>query len=212
MTTTAPARPSAGAALAPLTRQTLAGLRMLLLLTLVTGLLYPMAVTGIAQVSMRWQANGSLLADDGSRVTSVQDSIGSSLIGQDFTGARWFHSRPSAAGWDTRASAGSNLGPLNPDLLAAVEARRAAVAAEERVDPASVPADALTASASGLDPDISPEYARLQVARVARENGLAEADVAALVDDSIVGRDLGFLGEPRVDVLRLNLALARMIT
>lgn len=208
------ARQSVGSALAPFARQSLAGLRVLLLLTVVTGLLYPLAVTGAAQLTMRWQADGSLLAADGSRVTAVEDSIGSSLIGQDFTGSQWFHSRPSAAGdgWDTRASAGSNLGPLSPDLLATVEERRAAVATEEGVDPAAVPADAVTASASGLDPDISPAYARLQVARVARENGLPEADVAALVESSIVGRDLAVLGEPRVNVLRLNLEVRRMTT
>jgi K+-transporting ATPase ATPase C chain len=211
--TTAPARPSVPAALAPLGHQALAGLRVLLALTVVLGLAYPLAVTGVAQATMRWQANGSLLAADGARVSAPADCVGSSLVGQDFTGARWFHTRPSAAGdgWDALASAGSNLGPLDPGLLATVEQRRAAVAAEEGVAPADVPPDAVTASASGLDPDISPAYARLQVARVARENGLPEADVAALVERSIVGRDLGILGEPRVNVLRLDLAVQKMV-
>ncbi|WP_028049737.1 potassium-transporting ATPase subunit KdpC [Cellulomonas sp. URHD0024] len=193
-------------------RQTWAGLRVLLVLTLVLGVVYPLAVTGVSQVALRWQANGSLVAADGSRVTSPSESVGSLLIGQQFEGAQWFHPRPSVAGdgYDTLASAGSNLGPLNPDLVVTIDRRRAAIAAAEDVDPALVPPDALTASASGLDPDISPAYARLQVARVARENGLSTADVQALVDQATVGRDLGVLGEPRVDVLRLNLVLRTM--
>ena len=193
-------------------RQTWAGLRVLIVLTLVLGVVYPLAVTGVAQVALRWQANGSLVAADGSRVSSRDEAVGSLLIGQRFEGARWFHPRPSAAGdgYDTLASGGSNLGPLNADLVATIEQRRAEVAAEEGVDPALVPPDALTASASGLDPDISPAYARLQVARVARENGLSVDAVRALVERTTVGADLGVLGEPRVDVLRLNLAVRTM--
>jgi len=193
-------------------RQTWAGLRVLIVLTLVLGVVYPLAVTGVAQVALRWQANGSLVAADGSRVSSRDEAVGSLLIGQRFEGARWFHPRPSAAGdgYDTLASGGSNLGPLNADLVATIEQRRAEVAAEEGVDPALVPPDALTASASGLDPDISPAYARLQVARVARENGLSVDAVRALVEQTTVGADLGVLGEPRVDVLRLNLAVRTM--
>lgn len=120
--------------------------------------------------------------------------------------------RPSVAGdgYDTLASAGSNLGPNNPDLVATITEHRASVAAAEGVEPAAVPPDAVTASASGLDPEISPQYARLQVDRVARENGLPRDRVAALVEAHVVGRDLGFLGEPRVNVLRLNLALRTM--
>ena len=145
-------------------------------------------------------------------MTSRDDAVGSLLIGQAFDGPEWFHPRPSAAGdgYDTLASAGSNLGPLNEDLLAAVEERRTAVADAEGIEPADVPVDALTASGSGLDPDISPAYAQLQVARVARERGLSKDEVRALVDDATVGRDLGVLGEPRVNVLRLNLALQTM--
>jgi len=193
-------------------RQTWAGLRVLIVLTLLLGVAYPLAVTGVAQVALRWQANGSLVAADGSRVTSPDRAVGSLLIGQQFEGPQWFHPRPSVAGdgYDTLASAGSNLGPLNPDLVATIEERRAEIAAAEGVEPSLVPPDALTASASGLDPDISPSYARLQVARVARENGLTVDAVQALVDETTVGSDLGVLGEPRVDVLRLNLALRTM--
>ncbi|WP_421740506.1 potassium-transporting ATPase subunit KdpC [Cellulomonas sp.] len=193
-------------------RQTWAGLRVLLVLTVLLGFVYPLAVTGIAQVAFPWQANGSLVASTGERVTSRDDAVGSLLIGQASDGPEWFHPRPSAAGdgYDTLASAGSNLGPLNKDLLAVVEERRAAVADAEGVDPADVPVDALTASGSGLDPDSSPEYAQLQVARVARERGLSQDEVRELVDDTTVGRDLGVLGEPRVNVLRLNLALQTM--
>ena len=193
-------------------RQSWAGLRVLLVLTVLLGLVYPLAVTGVSQVLFRWQANGSLVSASGERVTRPDDSAGSLLIGQRFDGPRWFHPRPSAAGdgYDTLASAGSNLGPLNADLLATVEERRAEVAEQEGVDPATVPADALTASASGLDPDISPAYAELQAARVARERGISLHDVRALIDATAVGRDLAVLGEPRVNVLRLNLALETM--
>lgn len=195
-------------------RQTWAGLRVLLVLTVLLGFAYPLAVTGVAQVAFPWQANGSLVSSTGERVTSRDDAAGSLLVGQRFDGPEWFHPRPSAAGdgYDTLASAGSNLGPLNEDLLATVDERRAAVADEEGVDPADVPVDALTASGSGLDPDVSPQYAQLQVARVARERGLSTDEVRALVDDATVGRDLGVLGEPRVNVLRLNLALHTMGT
>ncbi|MEZ0446951.1 potassium-transporting ATPase subunit KdpC [Cellulomonas sp. ICMP 17802] len=193
-------------------RQSWAGLRVLLVLTVLLGVAYPLAVTGVAQLAMPWQANGSLVSSSGERVTSRGDAVGSVLVGQSFGGPQWFHPRPSAAGdgYDTLASAGSNLGPLNADLVAAIEERRATVAALEGVDPADVPADALTASGSGLDPDISPAYAHLQAARVAREHGVPVGSVEALVDRLTVGRDLGFLGEPRVNVLRLNLALQTM--
>lgn len=205
---------AAGSDTVAFVRQTWAGLRVLLVLTVLLGLVYPLAVTGIAQVAFPWQANGSLVSSTGERVTSRDDAAGSLLVGQRFDGPEWFRPRPSAAGdgYDTLASAGSNLGPLNEDLLATVEGRRAAVADEEGVDPADVPVDALTASGSGLDPDVSPQYAQLQVARVARERGLSTDEVRALVDDATVGRDLGVLGEPRVNVLRLNLALHTMGT
>jgi K+-transporting ATPase ATPase C chain len=193
--------------LATLTRHSMAGLRMLLAFTLVTGLAYPLATTAVGQVAFPWQANGSLVQSDGARTTSRSDAVGSSLIAQGFTGEEYFHPRPSAGEYDTLASGGSNLGPLNPDLVAAIEERKAAVAAENGVAPADVPADAVTASGSGLDPHISPEYAAIQVARVAEARGLSVADVEAAVAAHTAGRDLGVLGEPRVNVLDLNLAL-----
>jgi len=206
---------SLGASAVLFTRQSWAGARVLLALTLLLGVVYPLVVTGVGQLAFPWQANGSLLTATGERATSISGNgvvVGSALIGQTFEGPEWFHPRPSVAGdgYDTLASAGSNLGPLNPDLLATVEERRASVAAEDGVSPAAVPADALTASSSGLDPDISPAYARLQVARIAETRGLPADTVAALVEDSTRGRTLRVLGEPRVNVLRLNLALATM--
>ena len=201
---------STGADTVSFARQSWAGLRVLLVLTVLLGLAYPLAVTGVSQLLLRWPANGSLVTASGEHVTTTDDAVGSLLIGQSFDDPQWFHPRPSAAGdgYDTRASAGSNLGPLNPDLVATIDERRAAVSDEEGVDAVDVPADAITASASGLDPDISPAYAELQVPRVARERGLSEEQVRALVATATAGRDLGVLGEPRVDVLRLNLALA----
>ena len=182
-------------------RQSLAGLLLLLTFTLTLGLGYPLVMTGVAQVAFHSQANGSLVKHQGK-------DVGSSLIGQDFTGTRWFHSRPSAPGYDALASAGSNLGPNSPDLLKAVQKARAQVAQENGVAPSTVPPDAVTSSGSGLDPHISTAYADLQVARVARARGLSVTDVQQLVDDHTQGRILGFLGEPRVNVLELNLALA----
>jgi len=182
-------------------RQSLAGLRLLLLLTVVLGLAYPMAVYGVGRLVPE-RADGSMLTVDGS-------VVGSRLIGQAFDGDEWFLPRPSVAGdgYDPLASGASNLGPENPDLLATVTERRQEVADREGVDPSAVPADAVTASGSGLDPDISPEYARLQVDRVARARGLDPDAVRQLVDDHVQGRDLGFLGAPRVNVLELNAAL-----
>jgi K+-transporting ATPase ATPase C chain len=187
-------------------------LRAMLAFTAVLGLAYPIAVTLVGQVALPAQANGSLARDADGEV------VGSAFIGQSFTDAageplpEWFQSRPSAAGdgYDGGASGGSNLGPENEDLVVAIAERQAAVAALEGVDEVDVPADAVTASASGLDPHISPEYALLQVERVAEARGLDEADVRALVDDLIQAPDLGFLGSPTVNVLSLNLALAEM--
>ncbi|WP_275007105.1 potassium-transporting ATPase subunit KdpC [Promicromonospora iranensis] len=193
--------------LATLTRHSLAGLRMLLAFTLVTGLAYPLAMTAVGQVAFPWQANGSLVRSDGAPTTSRSDAVGSALVAQGFTGAEYFHPRPSAGAYDTLASGGSNLGPLNPDLVASIEGRKAAVATEDGVTAADVPPDAVTASASGLDPHISPAYAAIQVERVARARGLSDAAVADLVARHTAGRDLGVLGEARVNVLELNLAL-----
>lgn len=200
---------TAASDLAALTRHSLAGLRILLALTLLTGLAYPLALTAVGQVAFPWQANGSLVRSDGARTTDRSEAVGSALVAQGFAGEEYFQPRPSAAGdgYDTLASAGSNLGPLNPDLVATIEERKAAVAALEGVDPADVPADAVTASASGLDPHISPAYAAIQVARVAEARGLPVADVEHAVAEHTAGRDLGVLGEPRVNVLELNLAL-----
>ena len=182
-------------------RQTLAGLRVLLAFTVVFGLAYPLLMTGVGQVAFHSQANGSLVQLQGK-------DVGSSLIGQEFTGDQWFHSRSSAGGYDALASGGTNLGPNSPDLTKAVDAARVAIAKEDGVAPADVPPDAVTSSGSGLDPDISPAYADIQVARVAQARGLGVDQVQQLVDDYTRSRNLGFLGEPRVNVLELNLALA----
>jgi K+-transporting ATPase ATPase C chain len=186
----------------------LVALRAMLVLTVILGVAYPLLVTGLGRL-MPARADGSFVTDADGTV------VGSSLIGQSFTDAdgeplaQYFQSRPSAAGagYDAGASSGSNLGPENPDLVAAIEERRAAVADLEGVDPAAVPVDALTASASGLDPHISPEYAELQVPRVARERGLPADEVRALVRAATTGPDLGYLGQAGVNVLELNLSL-----
>lgn len=181
-------------------RQLLTGLRALLVLTVVVGIAYPVVVWGVGQLALAHQANGSLIVRDG-------HVAGSSRIGQTFTGNAWFVSRPSAADYDAQASGGSNLGPSEPDLLTSITKCRAAVARQDGVAPQAVPAEAVTASASGLDPYISPAYAQIQVARVARAHGLSAQQMQALVDAHTSGRILGFLGEPRVNVLELNLAL-----
>ena len=186
-------------------RQYGAAVRTLLLLTVLLGLAYPLVMTGIAQVGFTGSADGSLVHEGGR-------TVGSDLIGQSFTGdPTYFQSRPSAAGtgYDPLSTSASNLGPENMDLVKAVEQRRAAAAKLDGIPPAEVPADALQASGSGLDPHISPAYAREQVSRVARERGLSEIWVRTLVSEHTQGRILGFLGEPRVNVLELNLALDR---
>lgn len=186
-------------------RQLFPALVVFLALTLLTGIVYPLAVTGIAQLAFPGHANGSLIERSG-RV------VGSRLIGQKFGGARYFQPRPSAAGggYDAMASAPSNLGPTNPTLIEAVRARAARYRRENGLAKgARVPVDALTASGSGLDPDISPENARLQARRVARARRLPLERVLALVRKYTDGRSLGFLGEPGVNVLELNLTLDR---
>jgi K+-transporting ATPase ATPase C chain len=190
--------------------QLLAGLRALLLLTVLCGVAYPLLVTGIAQAAFNHKADGSLLEQDGV-------VIGSSLLGQSFADADgninpvYFQSRPSAVSYvtpDVGTSGASNLGPTNPDLLASIQERADAYRAENGLAAdAEVPVDAVTASASGLDPQISETNARLQATRVAEARGMTLDAVLALVDDHIDGRSLGVFGEPGVNVLGLNLAL-----
>lgn len=190
-------------------RQARTGLGLLLAATVVLGLLYPLLVFGIGRLTPG-RADGQILSSasvDGGK------PFGSAIIGQQFTGNEWFWPRPSAAGkdgYDPTASGASNLGPESSDLLKAVEERRATLAAADGTAPADVAPDALTASGSGLDPDISPEYARQQVARVAAARGLSEQQVASLVAAHTEGRQLGFVGEPVVNVLELNLALTKL--
>ncbi|MBC2876733.1 MULTISPECIES: potassium-transporting ATPase subunit KdpC [Streptomyces] len=199
-----------------------AGLRALLVLTLVCGVIYPLVVTGLAQLAFHDKANGSEVKVDGK-------SVGSALLGQSYTldkkdkdgnplpDPKFFQPRPSAAGPNTEntrynllVSGASNLAADSKVLLESVEKRRADVAAFNGVSPSAVPVDALTASASGVDPDISPAYARLQAARVAKANGLSAGAVERLVKDHTDGRQLGFMGEERVNVLKLNVALKEL--
>jgi potassium-transporting ATPase KdpC subunit len=193
-------------------RQHLVALRALLVLTVIVGALYPLAITGVAQAVFHDQANGSMVKLNGT-------TVGSSLIGQNFLDSKgnplpkYFQPRPSAAGkdgYDPTSTSASNLGPNNPDLVKAINDRRAAIAAFDGVAPASVPPDAVTASGSGLDPHISPAYAYEQVNRVAKARNLDPSAVRAIVKAHVQGRVLGFLGEPRVNVLQVNLALDRL--
>ncbi|TCN29317.1 K+-transporting ATPase ATPase C chain [Kribbella orskensis] len=198
--------------------------RALAVFTIGLGVIYPLAMTGAAQALFNDNANGSIVQVHGKDVAS--DLIGQAYTKQatkdgkpevDADGAPvmvadplWFQTRPSAVDYDAMGSAASQLGPNNADLLAAVQERRKAVADLEGVDPAQVPPDAVTASGSGLDPQISPAYAALQVDRVARERGLEVTMVKQLVKDNTQGRTFGFLGEPRVNVVTLNNDLAAL--
>lgn len=184
-------------------------LTMLLAFTVITGVLYPLAVTGIAQVVFPRQANGSLIVIDGK-------TYGSELIGQQFDDPKYFWGRLSATGTfaynafnadDLTGSSGSNYGPLNPALLEMVQARVDALKSADPNNTAPIPVDLVTASGSGLDPHISVAAALYQVHRVAAARGMSAADVQSLIDEYTDGRQFGFLGEPRVNVLRLNLAL-----
>ncbi|MGC4937183.1 K(+)-transporting ATPase subunit C [Kribbella sp. DT2] len=193
--------------------------RAMVALTVLLGVLYPLAMTGAAQALFPGNANGSVIKIDGKEV-------GSDLIGQSYTldtgqkdadgnavmapDPQWFQTRPSAVDYDGAGSSASQLGPNNADLLKLIEQRRADVAKVEGVDPAQVPADAVTAGGSGLDPHISPAYAALQVQRVARERGLDVSKVQELVRDNTKGRSLGFLGEATVNVVTLNRDLAEL--
>jgi K+-transporting ATPase ATPase C chain len=192
-------------------RQYWVAVRAMIVLTVLLGVVYPLAMTGAGQLIMPGRANGSPVKADG-RV------VGSSLIGQSFTDAKgrplaqWFQSRPSAAGagYDANASGASNLGPDNPALTEAIDARKHRIERLDGAGAASIPPDAVTASGSGLDPDISPGYALLQVPAVAEARGIAQSRVESLVKSRIQGRDLGYLGEPTVNVLQLNLALSQL--
>ena len=207
----------------PALRQLGAALRALLTLTIILGLAYPLVMTGIAQAAFPGNAGGSLVTRDGRTVGSdligqtftrpviadgqpQQDADGNSVVEPDLA---YFQSRPSAAGtgYDPTSTSASNLGPENEELIAAVKQRRAQAAELDGVAPSQVAPDALLASGSGIDPHISPAYAQQQTARVARERGLTEAEVRNLVVEHTQGRVLGVLGEARVNVLRLNLAL-----
>lgn len=176
---------------------------LLLLMTVITGVLYPLVATGLAQLVFPHQANGSLIVKDGK-------PIGSMLIGQSFTDPKYFWGRPSATTPQADNginSGGSNLGPTNPALTDAVKQRIAALRAADPGNTAPVPVDLVTASGSGLDPEISPAAAQYQLARVVRVRGLSTAQVQVLVNEYTSGRQLGVFGEPRVNVLQLNLAL-----
>jgi K+-transporting ATPase ATPase C chain len=196
-------------------RQHVAALRGLLLFTVICGIIYPVVMFGVAQVAFHHQANGSLVSYKG-------QVVGSSLLCQEFVDAKgnplpqYFQPRPSDAvnaevktdyGCDPGFSAASNLGPDNPVLVQLIKQRQKQISSFDHVKISSIPPDAVTASASGLDPDISPAYAYLQVNRVAAARHVSASAVRALVTQSVRGRNLGFLGEPRVDVLTLNIAL-----
>lgn len=184
-------------------RQVRPAFMMLLILTVITGVIYPLVVTGIAQVVFPHQANGSLITINGK-------TYGSELIGQQFSDPKYFWGRLSDTGgfpYNAAASSGSNYGPLNPALMKAVQDRVKALKAADPDNTLPIPVDLVTASGSGLDPDISVAAALYQVHRVAAARGMSEADVKSLVQKYTQGRQLGFLGEPRVNVLLLNLAL-----
>jgi K+-transporting ATPase ATPase C chain len=183
-----------------LARNFFAAILMTVVTTIILGIVYPLVVTGLAQVMFPDKANGQLVERNGK-------VVGSRIIGQGFSSAGYFHSRPSAAGtgYDAANSAGSNLGPTNKKLIDAVAAN---VEAARKDNPsAPVPVDMVTTSASGFDPHITPANAEFQVARIARERRMSEADVRRLVAEHTEGRTFGLLGEPRVNVLELNLAL-----
>jgi K+-transporting ATPase ATPase C chain len=201
-----------------LVRQHIAAFRALLVFTVLCGIIYPVVMFGVAQVAFHGQANGSLVSYQGK-------VVGSSLLCQEFTGAKgnllpqYFQPRPSNAvnpdsktdyGCDPGFSGASNLGPDNPTLTQTVNQRKAAIAKFDGVQESQVPPDAVTSSGSGLDPDISPQDAAIQVDRVAKARGLSDAAVKALVTTYTQGRNIGFLGEPRVDVLTLNVALDKL--
>jgi potassium-transporting ATPase KdpC subunit len=189
-------------------RQYWVALRAMAIMTVALGIVYPLAITGIGQVTLPGQSNGS-------RVSFEGGVVGSSLIAQRFTTTKgvalpqWFQPRPSATGYDANASGGSNLGPDNPGLARTIRSRAAAIEKTDGASAAQIPPDALTASGSGIDPHVSPADALLQVTTVAAARGLSVSTVRELVEAHIQPRDLGYLGDPTVNILELNLALAQ---
>ncbi len=175
-----------------------------IVLTVLTGIIYPLAITALSQVLFPSQANGSLIVSNGK-------VIGSELLGQNFAKPEYFHPRPSAAGtgYEATSSGGSNLGPTSPDLSKRLGADAAAFHKDNPQQTGPLPSDLITASASGLDPDISPASARVQIARVAQARGISPQQMESLVGADVQGRQLGILGEPRVNVLKLNLDIDR---
>jgi len=191
-------------------KASLVSLRAMLVLTVLLGVVYPLVMTAIGQVAFPGRSNGSLVTDQSGTV------VGSSLVGQSFSDKdgnplpQYFQPRLSVHDYDATQSGGSNLGPDNLELVARIAASRAAIAAFNGVAESAVPADAVTASESGLDPDISPQYAAIQINRVASARGLTPDQVAGVVRQNTLGRTLGFIGEPRVNVVTLNLALDQL--
>ncbi|GAA3791666.1 potassium-transporting ATPase subunit C [Streptomyces phyllanthi] len=189
-----------------------AALRMLLVLTVVTGILYPLAVTGIGQLAFHDKANGSMVKVDGNEVGSRLIGQSWNIKGTDKPDPKWFQGRPSNSGYDPLATGSSQLSADNPNLVRDVKEAKKQVARFNGVPESEVPADAVTGSASAIDPDISPQYADIQVRRVAEANGLPVAQVAELVKEHTRARTLGFLDQPRVNVLELNIALRELAT
>ncbi|GAA2597714.1 potassium-transporting ATPase subunit C [Streptomyces axinellae] len=184
-----------------------AALRMLLVLTVVTGILYPLAVTGIGQLAFHDKANGSMVKADGKEVGSKLIGQSWNIKGSDKPDPKWFQGRPSNSGYDPLSTGSSQLGASNPTLVKNVKAAKKQVAEFNDVPQSAVPKDAVTGSASAIDPGISPAYAEIQVKRVAKANRVSFEQVKKLVDDHTDGRTAGFLGEPQVNVLEVNLAL-----
>ncbi|WP_030954050.1 potassium-transporting ATPase subunit KdpC [Streptomyces sp. NRRL S-481] len=191
-------------------RMAWAALRMLLVLTVVTGIAYPLLVTGIGQALFNDKANGSMVEVDGKEVGSTLIGQSWNLPGTDKPDPKWFQGRPSNSGYDPLTTGSSQLGAGDPTLVKNVKAAKKQVAEFNGVPESEVPKDAVTGSSSAIDPHISPEYADLQVKRVAEKNGLTAAQVQQLVDEHTDGRTLGFMGEPHVNVLELNIALKEL--
>ncbi|GAA1129813.1 potassium-transporting ATPase subunit KdpC [Streptomyces javensis] len=191
-------------------RMVWAALRMLLVLTVVTGIVYPLVVTGIGQAAFHDKANGSMVKVEGTEVGSKLIGQSWNIEGTDKPDPKWFQGRPSNSGYDPLTTGSSQLGASDPTLVKNVKAAKKQVAEFNGVPESKVPVDAVTGSASAIDPDISTGYADIQVKRVAKANGLTEAQLQKLVDDHTTSRTLGFMGEPHVNVLELNIALKEL--